>query len=139
MVPFDEILPVPITELRSHDRRIDDVGEQHRREDTIEVGLLTADLFDEVLDGVEERFLVSPEQVVRVARERCEAGAPDLRRDPFVLGFREVGIVVPCEHEGGDVDRGECRTRIDPTVHPPERAGRPRAGGVPHVVGEPLD
>jgi hypothetical protein len=59
VVLVNELLPADVAQLRLTLRRADDVGEEDRREDALELGLLVTELADEAVDRVEIRVSVS--------------------------------------------------------------------------------
>jgi len=116
VMTIDERAPAAVTQLSGLRRRPDDVGENHRREHAVEVGLLVADLRNEPLDLAEQLVLVPcPEEVVD-AGERDEASTVDLIRQPV----RRLGE----EKRGRRPGRGRASGRGSPSAQGGHRSRR---------------
>src|SRR6266542_532231 len=96
-VPLEELAPGAVAELRDPVGRAHDVGEEHGSE--YAVGLrATPDAGEELLDLVEERFLIShPRDVVR-AGQLHELRARDSARDEACLLDLHLAVTGAMQH-----------------------------------------
>jgi len=97
-----EVSPSSVTELGNLLGRPDDVGEEHGREDPVELGILTLDLADEALDLVEEVGALDPS--VHLPGKLDELRAGDAFGDVPAVFDRHRAVVRPVHDQGGDAD-----------------------------------
>jgi hypothetical protein len=135
VVRTDEIGPTPVAELGLPLRRADDVREENRREDALELRLLVAQNADELLDLLEVRLTVFGDDVHGRTGQRLVPGAGD---QP---GERE-GLVrllaAAAQHERRNTDRAEDMADVGFVEHAVCGSGVAGACGNPHVLEVPV-
>jgi hypothetical protein len=128
--------PLAVAETRGSFGRTDDVGEEHRRQDS--VGLRgMAGAGQELLDLVHHRVAVADADDVVLAGHLHERGPADVLGQ--VLGVMLPGEAVPAaiEHQCGCLDRREHRAHVSEEPQLGDRPSPRRAKRVP-VVAVPL-
>ena len=138
VVSFDEPLPSSVAELRLLPGRVDDVGEQDRREHL--VGLPDRPpAGHELLHLVDDRVGVSDEWQMIHPGELHVRRTLDLVGDVAGLSLQDDRVVLPVEHQGWDMDRGEHVADVHVGEDPPELLVGARARDEPLEPRPPRD
>src|SRR5262249_49621632 len=131
----EDLLPASVTHARGPFGRPHDVGEHDRLEDAVDLVLLSAS-GEELLDLVEDLFVLAQGALVEVARILRESGSGNVFGEVAPVRDIDDGVAGAVDDERRRTDRAERVAGVYVQAEPVGRRGHGRGGRASLEAGE---